>query len=247
MEELNNSVPVQETATAEVSSREQTQENVSSSTPVDNTVASPSATEKSFSQDEVNKLIGAAKLKERERYVNSQDNYQSHEFKNNHQLSAQDFDIGAEVKRVLQQAQEELEAQRAYEEAQNIINNFSHKVISGKDKYDDFDQKLSHVNLENPSLIMSLKDLDNPADVLYELGKDPSTYLEVVNGLSSPYTSAAAKAKVQKIANVVKNNEQARELHNRGQVPSKMKSSPVSTGNQRPSHSEMLRSKDFTW
>jgi len=245
MEELNNSVRVQETA--EVSSREQTQENVSPSTSVDNTVASPSATEKSFSQDEVNKLIGAAKLKERERYVNSQDNYQSHEFKNNHQLSAQDFDIGAEVKRVLQQAQEELEAQRAYEEAQNIINNFSHKVISGKDKYDDFDQKLSHVNLENPSLIMSLKDLDNPADVLYELGKDPSTYLEVVNGLSSPYTSAAAKAKVQKIANVVKNNEQARELHNRGQVPSKMKSSPVSTGNQRPSHSEMLRSKDFTW
>lgn len=206
--------------------------------------------EKSFSQDEVNKLIGAAKLKEREKALNAtkntQEAQQSYEPPQAVQAS-QNFDINAEVNRVLQQKQEEIEAAKAYEQAQGIINNFSQKVIEGKDKYEDFDSKLTHVNLENPALIMSLKDLDNPADVLYALGEDPSTYLEIVNGLNSDFTAAAAKAKVDKIANAIKNNEEARKLHNKGHIPSKIKSSPVSTGNQRSSHSEMLNSKDFMW
>jgi hypothetical protein len=201
--------------------------------------------EKTFTQEEVNKLIGSVKNKEREKLRNAEYSHGSRSTEEAPRSVESNFDIGSEVNKVLQKKQEELEAQKAYEAAQGIINNLSDKIVSGKAKYEDFDEKLSYVNLENPDLVMSLNDLDNPADVLYALGEDPTTYLEVVNGLSSPYTSRAALAKISKIASAIKNNEEARAIHNKGSVPSKIKSSPMNTGNSRPSHSEMLKNKDY--
>lgn len=259
MEELNNSVAVQETNA--VSNVDNTTDNVSppssvsSDQGVEQVSHADNVSSKTFSQDEVNRLIGAAKLKEREKASNASRNTQDHNQSNEshqanhaHHSNAQgNFDISEEVNKVLLQRQQQDLESRALEEAQGIINNFSQKVIDGKDKYDDFDSKLTHVNLENPALVMSLKDLDNPADVLYALGEDPSTYLEIVNGLSSNYTAAAAQAKLQKIATKVKNDEEAHKLHNRGNVPSKIKSSPVNTGNARTSHSEMRKNPKYMW
>lgn len=198
-------------------------------------------------QAELNRVVGAVKLKERERAEKMQ---HEQSYSNGQQANQQmqgSIDIASEVDKVIRARQEEHEAKEAHARAKDIIYSFSEKIMSGKDKYADFDEKISTVDLGNPDLVMSMHELENVADVLYALGEDQDTYLSVVQGLSSKYTTAAAKTKIRKLAQRLKNGEEASRIHNTSKIPDRIKSSPLNNGNGKPSYLDMVNSKDYGW
>lgn len=248
MEEFGNSVQTQEANL--VSAREHVQENTSQSTSVDKAVHTEVHNEKMIPQSEVNKLIGAAKLKEREKFEgntnNHQANYQSSQDSNQSQFDPKNFDVRKEVERTLHEHWKASEQQRALKEAEDIIREVDRRV-------DDEAKNLEGADLsfykQSPEMYLALKSIDNPAYVLNSLGKDFVRRQAIISGLRSTDESDrnAAIYEVKKISDKLKNDQQANTLHNRGSVHSKIKSSPVNTGNARPTHAEMRNDPRFKW
>jgi len=249
MEESGNSVQAQEAITAPAS--EHVQESASQSAQVDNRVASsPVESEKMFTQDEVNKLVGSVKHKERERAgnvaPNNQDYSQPSEAGNQSQAVPQGFDVRKEVEKTLHDHWQAAEQQRAMKEAEDIIREVDQKVESEAKDLDGAD--LSFYK-QSPEMYLALKSIDNPAHVLNSLEKDFVRRQAIISGLRSTDESDrnAAVYEVKKISDKLRNDQKANNLHNRGNVPSKIKSSPVNTGNARPSHSEMRNNPAYKW
>lgn len=249
MEELGNSVQAQEANQAPAS--EHVQESASQSTPVDNvSTSSVEESEKMIPQSEVNKLIGAAKLKERERFGNSTNNIQSNTQPNEasyqSQAVPQGLDVRKEVEKTLNEHFQAAEQQRAMKEAEDIIRNVDLRVSEEAKNLEGAD--LSFYK-QSPEMYLALKSIDNPAYVLGSLEKDFVRRQAIISGLRSADENDrnAAVYEVKKISNKLKNDQQANTLHNRSHVPSKIKSSPVNTGNARPSHSEMRNNPAYKW
>lgn len=249
MEESENSVQTQEATQAPVS--EHVQESASQSTQVDNRETSPSvASEKMFTQEEVNKLVGSVKHKERERSgnvtTNNQNYDQSSDSGNQQQAVQQGFDARKEVEKVLHEHYQASEQQRALKEAEDIIRDVDQRVESEAKDLEGADVSFYK---QSPEMYLALKSIDNPAHVLNSLGKDFVRRQAIISGLKSSDEGDRNSAvnEVKKISDKLKNDQQANNLHNRGHVPSKIKSSPVNTGNARPSHSEMRNNPAYKW
>lgn len=60
------------------------------------------------------------------------------------------------------------------QEAERIVSKFMNNIASGREKYQDFDNVTSDIDLVNfPNVVQLLAEhVDNPQDVYYELGKD---------------------------------------------------------------------------
>jgi hypothetical protein len=192
-------------------------------------VPSETANEKIFRQSEVNDLIGRAKREavEKDRRMrveqpeyaqqkygdaaptqnNAQTPYQSQSNNEDHIRKI----VADETQRQREAWDQQTRQKTETEQAQAIVNKFWNKISPGKEKYQDFEKVTGDIEFGRfPNTVQILADhVENSADVLYELGKDRFKMAQLE---SLSYMSPKdAIIQAQRLANSIKENEQANE------------------------------------
>lgn len=95
---------------------------------------------------------------------------------------------------------------------ENIKNDVLPKLKEAGSKYEDFGKATSVINLENPGLLFALKNVENPADLVYSLSKDLVFEDAVMRKLSSEDQREIQKGytMLMERAASIKNNESAK-------------------------------------
>jgi hypothetical protein len=182
------------------------------SSPAPAPAPSSSTTEKMLSQSHVNSMLGAVRkegyekgrkeaLAEREQ--NAQTNYSENDYQQNNNYETIFREKAQAILR--EEAEKEIRLRQAHE----ILNTFSSKVSSAKQRYSDFDTQVSKLNLEeNSHLIQMTHTLDNPGEVLYELATNTQKFA-LINMLVASRAPSAAIEELQKLSTSIKQNQEA--------------------------------------
>lgn len=190
-------------------------------------VQSAPVDERTFKQSEVNKLIGDAKLEAVERYkressvashqsTQHQSNYGTYPDQNRSMQQPQTNLSADEIRRMtaeeIQRSRNEWiqEAQRKAEtqEAQRIATEFLTKLDSGKGKHEDFEKVVKEVDFGEVPMIAHLANMvENTADVIYELAKNPAKIATLQQLVS--ISPKLAISEMKRLSDSIKSNEQA--------------------------------------
>ena len=104
-------------------------------------------------------------------------------------------------------AKEELQTTLQAQNYQALANNFVSKVEANKSKFSDFDTVVTPLNLPQiPEIWMTAAQFEDPATIMYHLGKNPGKLAELRN-LS--YSSELVKRAMREIHDSAKQNEDA--------------------------------------
>ena len=177
-------------------------------------------TEKMVPQSQVNEIVGSAKREAAERAVEAYKRQQQATDQTVQQVREQSYTRPMsedEIKRLTddkikehfgkieQEAQEKANA----EAANRIVGMFRDKVLSGKDRFEDFESVTSNVALQYyPNVVHLLAEhTDNTADVLYHLAKnrDKLYRLEALSG----HNSTDAVYEIKRLSESIKANEES--------------------------------------
>lgn len=170
-------------------------------------------TEKTFGQHEVDALIVRAKqdalrlAAERPEYAQQKAGVQPQ------QAPASDIRqiVADEVQRARDAWLAEQEQQVHTAEASRIANDFMSKLQTGKDKYQDFDSIVGEIPYAKfPVSVQLATMVDNTADVMYELSKEPYK-LAQLEQLAQVSPELAVK-QMQKMSAAIKTNEAATKM-----------------------------------
>ena len=135
-----------------------------------------------------------------------------------------------------QQLQERMNAdmqQKQLEsEISQVATNYLHKMSSGKDSYEDFDEVTASFDPSAfPQLVYLVAGIDNAAEVIYELSKNPSKLVTLDTlALKSP---KHAQAELARLSKSISDNRQAQTEASGQQVNApldRMQPSRVSSG-----------------
>ena len=117
--------------------------------------------------------------------------------------------ILGELKQQFQQAKETEAAQEMDAHAKRIADEYRHKMKSGAEKYEDFDDVMADFNPQAfPNLVYLANEVDNTPDVMRELMQNPSKWATVT--VLSERDPVAARNMINRISNSIKTNEQAK-------------------------------------
>lgn len=109
---------------------------------------------------------------------------------------------------VQQRFMQEMQQRQQETEMSNVANRYLQQMQAGKDSYEDFEQVTGDFDpTEFPQLIYLVAGLDNAADVIYDLSKNPSK-LATMDLLASR-APKKAQAELLKLATSIKDNRQA--------------------------------------
>lgn len=157
--------------------------------------------EKLLTQSEVNEIAGKARQAGYERGVRESGS------------QAQNIAQGAlteeQVRKMIEEqtlkVQQEA-ARNAY--AQQLIGDFSNKMQTGSSQYEDFEQKVSALELHKiPEIIQLATGVDNTVDVMYELANKPYKVGNLLNlARTAPHL---AGAEMNRLSNSIKENKKA--------------------------------------
>lgn len=211
---------------------------VSSTPPV-----SPPSDEKLFKQSEINDIVGHAKHEAVERYKRSQDDRRydapPHEQQaprqaaNQQQTPAMTQDdfrrmAAEEAQRLMDKSHEDAYRMTQEQDAQRIASEFFTKLNTGKGKYEDFDKVTGDLELHRmPNVVQMANQVENTADVMYELGKNPSKIanLQQLMGISPKL----AMAEMKRLSDSIKQNDEAANFKSPKPPLSQMKPSNIGT------------------
>lgn len=187
------------------------------STPVE----TPAPSEKMLRQSEVNDIVGRAKNEAAQKAVEQYKRSTQQEVRT--ETSYQDnrsYDTplsedrirkmaGEEAQRLRDQWVSEAQTQNETQNAQRIVKNFYDKIAQGKDKYDDFDNVTSNIGLQKfPNTVHMLAEMvDNPHDILYELGKNRAKLAQIE--MAAERFPEEALFDLRRLADSIKSNESA--------------------------------------
>jgi hypothetical protein len=210
---------------------------VNSSTPSSQPTQSV-ADEKVFKQQEVNDIVGRAKHEAVESYKRraelSNANTQAQPM---HQQHLENLNTET-VKRIAAEETQRLrnewmqDAQRNAQEqdAQRIANEFLTKLDTGKGKYQDFDTVINNVEFASIPNVVALSNMvDNTADVIYELGKNPMKIAGLQQLMS--ISPKLALSEMQRLSQSIKDNETAGKVRMPNEPLSPLKPSVTGTDN----------------
>ena len=94
--------------------------------------------------------------------------------------------------------------------AQKIEQNFLSKVDLARQKYDDFDDKYSALNIEqHPNLVLWMDGLDNVGDIVYDMASNPEKVANIMMLANSGFP-ALAQQKLAQLSASIKANEAAK-------------------------------------
>lgn len=190
--------------------------------------------EKLFSQSELDRIVGKTRAEVRDEYYSrgKQDalsQYSKQQTKDSpsvsmggiNQISPDEID-----KIVEQKIKERSDAQTANQIAYDFIG----KMKSGKDKYSDFEETVSQLNLPaHPQMIYWANSLDNTADVVYEIAKNPEKFASIL--MLSQTAPELARRKMQELSSSIKKNDEAQKLPHVNEPLSQLKPSTVGMDN----------------
>ena len=201
--------------------------------------------ERTFRQSEVNELIGRAKNEavdrfKRESSIASHTQQQS-SYQQQSQQPQQDFRKVAaeEVQRMFDQRVQEQQQASDQQQAERIASEFFTKIEAGKGKFEDFDKVLNDIDLRSiPNHVQLANMVDNTAEVMYELAKNPSK-LGMIQALVDIDIKAGrqpklALAEIKRLSQSIKDNEQAGKYQAPNAPLSQSKPSNAGTGNTGP-------------
>ena len=172
--------------------------------------------EKMLTQSEVNALVGRTRMEATERakrqaeaeYQKKLEEMQAMEQR--HPEDKQEID----QERLYQEIQERLNqefAQKQFQaEMSRIADSYTGKMSEGAQKYEDFEKVMSDFDASDfPQLVYLVADLDNAADIMYELSKNPSK-LATIDYLARQ-APKKAQAELSNIGKSIAANQQAKE------------------------------------
>jgi hypothetical protein len=192
-------------------------QDVNISTAADSTPASDKS-ERLFTQQEVNDLIGRNKREAVERYQRQQmarlSQTQSEPGQGSQQTSqyASPDDIrriaAEESQKLMEKSTLDAQRKAQQEQASRIATEFFTKLGTGKEKYQDFEKVMSDVEFQTIPHVVELANMtENTADVMYELGKNPSKIANLQQLIS--ISPKLAYAEMQRLSQSIKDNESA--------------------------------------
>lgn len=169
--------------------------------------------EKMLRQSEVNDLVGRVKAeaaaKAVENYKRSQQEVQTQPSHSNYSMSEDKIRelAGQEAQRLRDQWVSDAQSKAEQDAAQRIVKNFHDKMSSGKDKYEDFEKATSDIELHRfPNTVhMLAEQVDNAADVLYELSKNRSKMAQLE--MTAREYPQEALHDLRRLSESIKNNE----------------------------------------
>lgn len=195
-------------------------------------------TEKMVPQSQVNEIVGSAKREAAERAVEAYKRQQTQTSSQSSQSITQDQShrsiseddvkrmTGEEIKRHFGKLQEEAQERANMDAANRIVGKFKDKIVTGKEKFNDFESVTGNVEMQYyPNVVQLLAEhVDNTADVLYHLARNRDK-LYRLESLSS-HNSADGIYEIKRLSESIKANE--------GSSQPKEANSPLSQ--QRPSN-----------
>lgn len=201
------------------------QENLISGTPSEGSqqVASPSLSPEQ--QALMNKVVAREKARAAENGRREAEMQYQRELEALRQGSAQQEQRNAQVSRevdadaIYRQVQDKfdreqealkqkLEQQQFETQMSQVADNYLSKINSGKGAYQDFDSVTANFNpSEFPQIAFLLSGIDNAADVLYDLSKNPQklAYVDQLAGKSPKF----AQSELQRLSLSIKDNREA--------------------------------------
>lgn len=200
-------------------------------------IASPASTpaqpaaqqpvDRTFSQNEVNELIGRYKNEGYERgkreALNTQQSHSTPQPIPANQTQVQQPAQGYastqqtpdELRRVAQEeAQKAIASQQYQSTLQQFANDFERKMQEGRQKHPDFADIERNMNLpglaqSNPNFIIAVGQLDNAVEVFKELHGNPGKFLPLLQAASHPATFAYAQQQIKVLSDSIKQNDAA--------------------------------------
>lgn len=116
--------------------------------------------------------------------------------------------IAEQTQRTLQAHRDEQIEQMRREYSDKVANEFVQKMELGKHKYPDFDKVVGEVDFRQfPEIVHLTHNLDNAADVVYDLMKNPQK-VSTVSGLANR-SELLARRSIQELSDSIKLNQQA--------------------------------------
>lgn len=205
--------------------------------------SAPAQQEKMLSQSEVNRLIGKTKDESYQRGAQDalsrfQQSQQAEPAYQQQQPAMQQAPQHVQhVGGIPQLTDEQLRAKiieenqklEQYKSYQGLVNSFVSKIEAGKNKYEDFDNVAKDLNLPQiPAIWQAAERFDNPADIVYHLGKNPGKLAQL---LTVAYSPELVKRGMQEISDSLKQNEAAGEQKQPNAPLSRPTPSNVGMGN----------------
>lgn len=124
---------------------------------------------------------------------------------------------------------EETQRLKQFENYTNVANSFVSKVEASKSKYEDFDKVATDLKLHQvPIIWQTAEKFDNPADIVYHLGKNPGKLAQL---LTVAYSPELVERGMHEISDSIKQNELASEQKQPNAPLSRPTPSNLGTGN----------------
>jgi len=162
--------------------------------------------EKLLKQSEVNEIVGfvrkeAAERARREALAELQ---KTQTVNNDRDLNSVDLNDDR-IRKIISEENERAANQAV---ANKIAMEFTQKMISAKNKYPDFEEVVTQLDLPNvPEIVHWTNSLDNTADVMYDIAKNPSKFANVL--MLAQRAPHLAQAELQRLSSSIKKNQEA--------------------------------------
>lgn len=140
-----------------------------------------------------------------------------------------------DIKRLIEQEAEK-KAQQAL--AQKIAGEFTGKLAAAKDKYEDFEDVISEIDLPSiPHVVQWANELDNTGDVIYDIAKNPSKFANLLTlSVTAPHL---AQKELKRLSESIKKNDDAKQAQTAREPLSQLKPSTHSPDSGRLSVKEL--------
>jgi hypothetical protein len=172
----------------------------------------PAPQERTFTQEEVNSLVGRTRQEAAERtrrQMEAQIQKQAEAEKQAHPENAQEINAEALYQQMQERLHQELAQKQFEEKMTQVANDYYSKLDAGKDKYEDFEKVMGDFEEHNfPELVFLVSGLDNAADVMYELSKNPQK-LATIDYLARR-SEKKARAELNSLSQSITANQQAK-------------------------------------
>lgn len=193
------------------------QDNVSSAPILETEVAPAAPAEKMVPQSQVDRLVKTIKMKDEQRMQNLIQQYEAEKThspslpSNNNSWATKD-DVAAILQDTLGTWAKQAEQAQQEQEAHSIVDSFTKKMSTGKERYSDFEDVSRDINYQTiPKIVEEIAKNNIDVDVFYELAKNkPLEIMNIEHNLR--YQPAKAKEALTKLSNSIKINENAKNV-----------------------------------
>jgi hypothetical protein len=219
-------------------------------TPVSGEVNEP---QKTFTQDEVNKLIGREKAKAAEHATRATEERLSARqaesanagMQQESRMTPPPNQVSADqiTQQVMQQLQKDFQEKQLKSQMEQVANNYLSKVADAKKNYQDFDDITKDFDpTAFPQLTFLLSGIENGGDVLYDLSKNPGKLANI--DLLAQRSPRMAQSQLQSLSKSISDNKQAQSEAQGQQIPDpldRLSPTRVLSNNGKMSISEMRK------